>query len=237
MEGDLRAAIRRIHSITPPPTHPAQMPNYHSLIKAVLAIFRPKRYTSTLFADEYGLKEIKGGATLTPLVIVPLGAGAGASAGASAAAAAPAAGEGQPGAAAGGAAPVVAGGVTAAAAAALGGGAPPSLAAAEAEGGGCASPRAGLSGIRAAGGALNYVQTHKSMAEFQGYSCYMGNYNVVHTLPTPGSGGPAAVHDEQWENAVVKAATASLAMPRAKYIVSQRVEELRRNLRVRTDSV
>jgi S-adenosylmethionine decarboxylase len=33
-----------------------RMSNYDSLIRAVLSIFRPQRYTMTLFADEYGLR-------------------------------------------------------------------------------------------------------------------------------------------------------------------------------------
>ena len=33
-----------------------RMNNYDSLIRAVLSIFRPQRYTMTLFADEYGLR-------------------------------------------------------------------------------------------------------------------------------------------------------------------------------------
>lgn len=36
-----------------------RMSNYDSLIRAVLSIFRPQRYTMTLFADEYGLRSIK----------------------------------------------------------------------------------------------------------------------------------------------------------------------------------
>ena len=36
-----------------------RMPNYDSLVRAVLSIFRPQRYTMTLFADEYGLRSIR----------------------------------------------------------------------------------------------------------------------------------------------------------------------------------
>jgi S-adenosylmethionine decarboxylase len=36
-----------------------RMRNYSSLIKAVLAIFRPKRFTMTLFADEHGLRQLR----------------------------------------------------------------------------------------------------------------------------------------------------------------------------------
>lgn len=36
-----------------------RMPNYDSLVRAVLSIFRPQRYTMTLFADESGLRSIK----------------------------------------------------------------------------------------------------------------------------------------------------------------------------------
>lgn len=36
-----------------------RMPNYDSLVRAVLSIFRPQRFTMTLFADEYGLRNIK----------------------------------------------------------------------------------------------------------------------------------------------------------------------------------
>jgi hypothetical protein len=50
--------------------------NYGPLVKAVLDIFRPKRYTMTLFADEQGLKQLKGGTAFPLLVAVPLlGAG------------------------------------------------------------------------------------------------------------------------------------------------------------------
>lgn len=48
-----------------------RMRDYSSLVKAVLAIFRPRKFTMTLFADEYGLRSIRN----TPfqrLVPVPL---------------------------------------------------------------------------------------------------------------------------------------------------------------------
>jgi Adenosylmethionine decarboxylase len=48
-----------------------RMVSYTSLVKAVLAIFRPKRYTMTLFADEHGLKQIKEN-TFPQLFKVPL---------------------------------------------------------------------------------------------------------------------------------------------------------------------
>jgi len=35
---------------------------YATLVRAVLAIFRPKRFTMTLFADDHGLSELTGGA-------------------------------------------------------------------------------------------------------------------------------------------------------------------------------
>jgi hypothetical protein len=38
-----------------------RMTNYSALVKAVLDIFRPKRFTMTMFADEKGLKAMRGG--------------------------------------------------------------------------------------------------------------------------------------------------------------------------------
>ena len=49
-----------------------RMPNYDSLVRAVLSIFRPQRYTMTLFADEYGLRSIKSSPfhTVLPVPLV-----------------------------------------------------------------------------------------------------------------------------------------------------------------------
>jgi len=169
--------------------------NYTPLVKAVLAIFRPKRFTMTLFADEQGLKQVKSGAAGTfPLLFAvpghnssaqPLGLqrmedgsffarpeeGGGEAGGAGATAPAPA------------------------------------------EATAVAEPQPNTS---------SYVQTHKSMSEFMGYSCFMGNYYLV------------AVGAD--EDSVAKAATEKLSMPRAKYILphaqlAERVSIMRNRVR------
>ncbi len=170
--------------------------NYGPLVKAVLDIFRPKRYTMTLFADEQGLKQLKGGTAFPLLVAVPLlGAGQ------------------KPG------VPTVlsADGSFEVAASAEGGG-----------GSGGSGGSGSGAGASASESVSSYVQTHKSMSEFMGYSCFMGNYSLVCTMAS-----------SEGEETVAQAAAAALSAPRAKYILpiemQQRVAGVRS--RVRKESV
>lgn len=48
-----------------------RMNNYKSLIKAVLAIFKPKKYSMTFFGDDSAVKEVKE-TPLLPLITVPI---------------------------------------------------------------------------------------------------------------------------------------------------------------------
>jgi len=174
--------------------------NYAPLVKAVLAIFRPKRFTMTLFADEEGLKQIKGGTMTTfPLLIAVPGPTSGTH-------------------------PLDLkllddGNCVASDELKVGGaGAATTAAVAAAE----SAVASGMPQLTTS----SYVQTHKSMSEFMGYSCFMGNYYLV-----------AVGADEE---SVAKAATEKLSMPRAKYILphaqlSERVSNLRS--RVRKESI
>jgi hypothetical protein len=156
--------------------------NYGALVKAVLAIFRPRRYTMTLFADEEGLKQLRGPATFPILWNVPF-SGAGGGGGGDGSARDAAAGGAEGG----------------------GGGSGEAAAAAAAAAGGAAATSGGGSGWVA-----NYVQTHKSQSEFMGYSCIMANYRHVATVAAGAS-----------EDEVARAATETLSMPRARYIIPQ----------------
>ena len=49
-----------------------RMVNYNALVKAVLAIFKPRRFTMTLFADEDGLKQLQGPPVFPLLWPVPV---------------------------------------------------------------------------------------------------------------------------------------------------------------------
>jgi hypothetical protein len=66
-----RSSSSSSSSRPPPPRHCSyasfetnvRMREYAPLVKAVLGIFRPKRFTQTLFADDHGLLELHGGAS------------------------------------------------------------------------------------------------------------------------------------------------------------------------------
>ena len=242
MNGLLRQAYWTIH-ITPE-SHCSyasfetnlRMVNYVPLVKAVLDIFRPARFTMTLFADEHGLKQLKGSTGFPMLYSVPLAQshrpGVALLQTESGDFAYDAAGSSSGGSSAGAAAAVAAAVATAAAAAAGGGGSSSSSAGAAAS----AEPSSSSSAAAAAaeGGAdrgppmlASYVQTHKSMSEFMGYSCFMGNYSRVCVAPiTP-----------DVEEVVALAATTALSgMPRAKYVlphaqIHQRVVGVRERAR------
>jgi len=166
MNGLLRDAYWTIH-ITPE-SHCSyasfetnlRMRDYSALVRAVLAIFKPLRFTMTLFADEHGIK-LMNRMPFDPLVIVPqpliapsLPPAADAAAVAAATAAAAAAYE------------VDAEGNTAY-----------PLAAAATAGGAAAAPTEPLH--VSAPTALNYLQSLKGGSEFLGYSSHMANYTLV----------------------------------------------------------
>jgi hypothetical protein len=73
-------------------------------------------------------------------------------------------------------------------------------------------------------GALSYVSSHKSSSEFMGYACFMSNFTQVLNSSLNGSTKDAF-------GGVPQAAKEMLSMPRAKYIVSQRLEQLKQRLR------
>ena len=170
-----------------------RMRDYNHLVRAVLAIFRPKRFTTTLFADEHGVKQMSR-LPFAQLITVPLPDVA-------PAAMPPACvvdAEGNtayPNSPTGAATPVAA--------------AP-------------APSRAGSAvGEPGSGRALSFVQSHKSASEFMGYSCHMGNYTLVEASSM---------------KEIPEAATQSIAIPRARYVISERLEELR-NAKLRTESM
>jgi hypothetical protein len=87
---------------------------------------------------------------------------------------------------------------------------------------------AALAGGSRKGAVSSYVATAKCNTEFMGYCCFLGNYKMVHSA-TSGStrgGGMTGVAD---------AAKEQLSMPRAKYVVAQKVEQMMAG-RVRTES-
>ena len=203
MNGLLRDAYWTIH-ITPE-SHCSyasfetnlRMRDYSALVRAVLAIFQPTRFTMTLFADEHGIK-LMNRMPFDQLIVVPRPLIAPSPPPAVDAAAVAAA--------------------TAAAAAAYevdaeGNTAYPSAAVAAA-GGAAAAPAKPLH--ISAPTALNYMQSLKCGSEFLGYSSHMANYTRV--------------TDAQ-------AAATKLATPRARYIIGDRLAELKRSAKVRTESM
>ena len=171
-----------------------RMRDYNSLVRAVLAIFRPKRFTMTLFADEQGLAEITGGtASAFPMVLaVPITKSSETSGG-------------------GG------GGAAVAACIVLPDGntsLPRETSNNSTNNEVDESAKSTLPTTtdalppRSASSALHYVQTHKSSSMFLGYSSFMGNYFMVHA---------EADSNDETADAVATAATSLLAMPRAKY--------------------
>jgi hypothetical protein len=179
-----------------------RMSNYSSLVKAVLAIFRPKKWTMTLFADEHGIKQVKEtpfakliaipvvhaitGAIMGPCVLLDDGNVATSLAGDLAAADS----VGSP--------------------TALSGPSEPQQQALKA-----APPQKK--------GWLSYVSAHKSSSEFMGYSCFLTNYRQVPTVSSSADSSGLAE--------VPNAAIAALSMPRAKYIVSKELDAIKRKQR------
>jgi hypothetical protein len=231
-----------------------RMKDYSSLVKAVLAIFRPTRFTMTLFADDHGLVQLNK-MPFEQVVTVPLvetqaqaimgpcvqladgntvypGSGGSPRAAADAAAAAAAA-------ASSGGDPVVAASSAASTASTASSPPPdepaavPAAAAAPAATAPAATKRAGSPTVNAPAvifgrrGAMSYVASHKSSSEFMGYSCFMSNYRLV-----TGSGqGAVGSTTKTALGTVPDAAVETLSMPRAKYVVSQRLEQMKQRLR------
>lgn len=230
-----------------------RMPSYAGLIKAVLAIFKPKKWTMTLFADNGGLKALRETpfsqvlpvpviqsthrAIMGPCVITKDLFGntvVEAELNASAPAASPKAPS-----------PTPAAGVPSAetlAAALLGSttAVPEPLlisaqsvpaAGQKSPGGSGGTPRASTntSGATSAG-AISYVMTTKSQTEFVGeYSALFGIYALVHSNSNAGASFRSVLP------AVADAAGDSLSLPRAKYVVAKRVEEIAK--KSRTESI
>lgn len=205
-----------------------RMRDYSSLIKAVLAIFRPQRFTMTLFADEFGLKQLNR-LPFDHLLTVPLVE--------------------TPAQAVMGPCILLADGNTVYPTASsvtketsLGNNSDPTTSSSSTNDSGGVSPtpetdstsnKKGLPSSASSNnllvvgrrGALSYVASHKSSSEFMGYSCFMSNFRLVHT----------AQGQNKDANVVPEAAKEMLSMPRAKYIVSERLEQLKQQ-RVRTES-
>jgi S-adenosylmethionine decarboxylase len=179
MNGLLRDAYWTIH-ITPE-SHCSyasfetnvRMRDYQRLVRAVLAIFRPKRFTMTLFADEHGLQQMSR-MPFDQLLPVTL----------------------------------------------------PSKESARLELPPCQVDQDGntvypsdLPQVVAKPGTISYVQSHKSSSEFMGYGCQMANFTLV---------AAARLQD------VPEAATQSISIPRARYIISDRLEELKSSTKIRS---
>jgi hypothetical protein len=214
-----------------------RMSNYDSLIKAVLAIFRPRKFTTTLFADEHGLRQMTSmpfpqllpvplvdshaQAIMGPCVLLADGnISTRLTADVAAESEEKKAGENGDRSSTAGSAQelpeVPSGGTTPTANPTS-----PTAAASAASGGSGSGRRV------ARRGATNYVCAHKSMSEFMGYSCFMGNYQQVHSSSNAGT----------WTamESVAEAAKEKLAMPRAKYIMALEAENMRN--RYRTESM
>lgn len=217
-----------------------RMANYDSLIKAVLAIFRPQKFTTTLFADEHGLRQMKSmpfpqllpvplvdsqhRAIMGPCVLLADGnvetmvVAAAAAATAAVETEEKKAAETRAGerASTGGSAGELAADATSTPGT-------PVTPVATATTGGAGGAGSGSKSRVPRRGAANYVCAHKSMSEFMGYSCFMGNYQLVHAAQSSSSRNSL--------EAVPQAAKEKLSMPRAKYIVAQEAENMRNRLR------
>ena len=209
-----------------------RMRDYSSLIKAVLAIFRPQRFTMTLFADEYGLKQLNrlpfdhlltvplvetaAQAVMGPCILLADGNTVYPTVPTSTKETANTNSNSDP--------------TTNASSTNDSGGVSPTP---EPDANSSSSLKKGLSSSASSNnllvvgrrGALSYVSSHKSSSEFMGYSCFMSNFRLVHT----------AQGQSKDVSAVPEAAKEMLSMPRAKYIVSERLEQLKQQ-RVRTES-
>lgn len=190
-----------------------RMSNYSSLIKAVLAIFRPKKWTMTLFADEHGIKQLKESPFAKVLTIPIVQAATGAIMG-----------------------PCVLledGNVSTALAGDLAK-ADAQVAAVEGSSAeeGSSTPKpvgssSGTSSVPQKKGWLSYVSAHKTSSEFMGYSCFLTNYRQVNTVNNSVNASKLVHLAEH----VPQAATEALSMPRAKYIVSKELEAVKRKQR------
>lgn len=188
-----------------------RMTNYSSLIKAVIAIFRPKKFTMTLFADEHGLRQIRDD-PLAKLYTVPVVQAASSAI----------------------MGPCVLlddGNVSATLSAAL--------EAAGGSGDGCVATSPVAAPVATApapsvrrNGLMSYVSSHKSCSEFMGYSCFLTNYWQI---PSSTPGGSAAMTAAMTMETAPQSAGDVLSMPRAKYVVSKELEAVRR--KVRTESI
>ena len=191
-----------------------RMTNFGPLVKAVLAIFRPKRFTMTLFADTHGAAGLRE-TPFQQVIAVPVVESSSPSVS--------------------GPCVVLSHDIDGAPVIAYAGGSVPDRAtqasndsnspnaAADVAAADFPPPTslrrvASSSGVPGKGSVMTYVMSAKSHTEFLGeYFSVLGNFVCVHTSGR-GEGGPAEVLAS---SAVPVAASSSLSNPRVKYVVAR----------------
>jgi Adenosylmethionine decarboxylase len=226
-----------------------RMPNYISLIKAVLAIFQPKRFSMTLFADASGMKALRSSPFQGFLPIVMTDSPSPAVMGPcvvstdtfgnnlidfphaihqQAQSSSSTASEEDLSSGAGAAAAPVSS-------------LPPIVAPKQSTAGAVSADGSSTPGTPSRRSVsaqskriLSFVQTAKCSTDFVGeYVATFGNFKHVSPTQLPNSHS----HSSLALDSVPEAAKAELSMPRAKYILPKKIEQLRTGNRIRSDSL